>query len=137
MRDGFDSETPTHVDRLPPRVLIVDDDVAIRNALMRLLSHWGYIVGTASSVAEALDLAVSWRPRVLVLDVHLCGEDGLELLDRMRDALGDDGPAVLVCTGTAGTAPPGAAGLITKPFDVRGLVQRVHDLVRGREQTLH
>lgn len=137
MMEGFDSESPTRVDRLPPRVLVVDDDPTICNALVRILSHWGYLVGTASSVGEGLERAEAWRPRVLILDFNLGGEDGRDLLGLLREALGEHAPAVLCCTGMEGDVPPGAAALVAKPFHMRQLVQCVHDLARPPVRAPH
>lgn len=126
----LDPNDPTLVDRAPPRVLVVDDDPAVCRALVRVLSRWGYLVGTASSVGEGVELALAWRPRLMIVDRHLGDEDGLEVLARTRATLADAAPPVLICTGDVLDVPLGAAGVVRKPFDVRGLVQRVHDLTR-------
>lgn len=121
-------DDPTFVDRAPPRVLVVDDDPAICRALVRLLGRWGYLVVTASTMDEALELLTAWRPRVMIVDRHLGDEDGLELLARTRALLAGAAPPVLICTGDALDVPSGAAGVVRKPFEIRELVQRVHDL---------
>jgi DNA-binding response OmpR family regulator len=131
-------DDPTRIDRLPPRVLVVDDDAAVGDALVRILNRWGYLVATASNITEGVRMTLSWRPAVVVLDLRLGDEDGRALLE-VLDVLADPRPAVLVCTGVLGAELPlGADALVAKPFELRELVQRVHDLARsGPLRDLH
>ena len=77
-------------------VLVVDDDESTCDALQRLLSRMGYVASTVNSGREALDVAETVRPDVIVLDWMMPDMDGLEVLRRLRE--GDatkDVPVVL------------------------------------------
>ena len=86
-------DAATGVDRLPPlagiRVLVVDDDADARDLITAVLGQSGAEVVTAASAAEALDALARARPHVLVSDLSMPGDDGYELLERVR-ALGLD-----------------------------------------------
>ena len=64
------------------RILVVDDDRAVRESLRRSLSFNGYSVALAQDGVEALDLIASDRPDALVLDVMMPKLDGLEVCRR-------------------------------------------------------
>jgi DNA-binding response OmpR family regulator len=67
-----------------PQVLIVDDDDAVRKAVSTLLAKHGYLVCQASSAAGALQLLESTQIDLVVLDVGIGRETGLDLLDKIR-----------------------------------------------------
>jgi signal transduction histidine kinase/CheY-like chemotaxis protein len=77
--------------------LVVDDEPDARDMLYAMLGHCGAVVAVASSAAEALDLVQQTRPDVLVSDVGMPGEDGYDLIRRVRaldSAAGGRTPAV-------------------------------------------
>src|SRR5215208_1171872 len=77
-------------------VLVVDDDESTCDALQRLLSRMGYAAACATNGPDALDVAGTLRPDVIVLDWMMPGMDGLEVLRRLRaDAATKDVPVVL------------------------------------------
>ena len=78
------------------RILVVDDDRAVRESLRRSLSFNGYSVELAHDGVEALDMIASDRPDALVLDVMMPRLDGLEVCRHLRST-GDDLP-ILVLT---------------------------------------
>ncbi|MBN8504319.1 MAG: response regulator [Burkholderiales bacterium] len=128
--------SPAKAARLPPavgsrRLLVVDDEAPIRDALAALLSTLGWQVRTAAGEAEALaQLADGWHAEALVLDLRLGdGVSGLDLLERLR-AQGCMAPAWLV---TGDTAPERIrqaqqAGLPVhyKPVDGLALAAEIH-----------
>ena len=67
-----------------PLVAIVDDDASVRRALTRLLQSAGIRVLTYASATEFLDTGISSAPGCLILDIHLGGMSGLELLSQLR-----------------------------------------------------
>jgi two-component system, OmpR family, KDP operon response regulator KdpE len=67
-----------------PKVLIVEDDPTIRTAVMRALTDRGYAVAAAHTAMTGLQLAVSERPDVVVLDLGLPDLDGREVLRMIR-----------------------------------------------------
>ena len=107
------------------RILIVDDDVDSKTALGLLLSNWGYEVLEASDGSEALDLALEFRPTVVVSDLVMPSMDGLALLEALRSELPATSVILLTGYGTVETAvsamKEGAYDYLTKPVDVRRL----------------
>ena len=115
------------------KVLIVDDDRALRDALRRALTLAGYEAVLAADGEEALALAGT-GPDAVVLDVGLPGIDGLEVCRTLR-ASGDRVP-VLMLTARDAVADridgldAGADDYLVKPFDVGELKARLRALVR-------
>jgi two-component system, OmpR family, response regulator MprA len=121
------------------KVLIVDDDRALREALRRALTLAGYDTVLAADGEEALALAAT-GPDAIVLDVGLPGIDGLEVCRTLRTS-GDRVP-VLMLTARDAIADridgldAGADDYLVKPFDVGELKARLRALVRrGRNGT--
>ncbi|WP_327292330.1 response regulator transcription factor [Streptomyces sp. NBC_01198] len=119
------------------RVLVVDDDAAIRRSLGRALRLRGYTVGEADGGAAALDvLGGAAAPDVLVLDISMPGIDGIEVCRRLR-AGGDDLPVLVlsaldeVADRVAGLQA-GADDYLVKPFALEELVLRLDALLRRR-----
>jgi DNA-binding response OmpR family regulator len=77
------------------RVLVADDDPALRAALCRSLSLAGYEVETATDGTDALERLAVLRPDALVLDVLMPQRDGLEVCRNLRTA-GDDLPVLML-----------------------------------------
>ncbi|MFN8162022.1 MAG: response regulator transcription factor [Solirubrobacterales bacterium] len=117
------------------RVLVVEDDVEITDALRRSLRNEGYEVRTAADGVEALDLAADFMPDLIVLDLGLPRLDGIEVCRRLR-ASGD--VPILVLTARTGTADrvegldSGADDYLTKPFERQELLARIRALLRRR-----
>jgi CheY-like chemotaxis protein len=66
------------------RVLVVDDEFDARELFNTVLSQHGADVRTSSSAAEALETIEGWRPNLLVSDIGMPGEDGLDLIKKVR-----------------------------------------------------
>ena len=116
------------------RVLVVDDEPSITDAVATALGYEGYEVATAATGREALERILRWRPDLVVLDVMLPDLDGIGLTRRLRDA-GDRVPILFL---TARDAPDDrVAGLVaggddyvTKPFTLAELIARVQAILR-------
>lgn len=82
---------------LAARVLLVEDDVASREALSGLLTRWGCTVTACASLAEAELHVATANPQLLISDFRLDGsEDGLQVIETMRQRIGRQLPAVLI-----------------------------------------
>ena len=116
------------------RILVVDDDRAVREALRRALTLGGYEVQLAEDGEQALEQVVQAVPDAVVLDVGLPGIDGLEVCRRMR-RLGNRVP-ILILTARDAVADRidgldvGADDYMVKPFDVGELKARLRALLR-------
>src|SRR5215831_11471031 len=102
------------------RILIIDDEAAIRDSLKMTLEYEGYEVIGAATGQEGLALVERETPDLVLLDVKMPGMDGLEVLDRLRSV--NDALTVVVISGhgTISTAveatKKGAFDFIEKPF---------------------
>jgi two-component system nitrogen regulation response regulator NtrX len=102
------------------RILVIDDEVAIRDSLRMTLEYEGYEFIGAATGQEGLALAEREGPDLVLLDVKMPGMDGLEVLDRLRSM--NDGTPIVVISGhgTISTAveatKKGAFDFIEKPF---------------------
>jgi two-component system nitrogen regulation response regulator NtrX len=115
------------------RLLVVDDEPGIRDAIKQVLEYEGLEVRAAASGGEALSVYPEFRPHVVFLDVKMAGLDGLETLTRLRD-LDPDAVIVMISGhGTIATAVEatrrGAFDFLEKPLDADRLLVTVRNAV--------
>ena len=116
-----------------PMVFVVDDDLAVRKGLTRLLSAAGYAVEAFASAREFLARERYTGPSCLILDVRMPGLTGLEL----QEALAAAGHRMSIVFVTGHVDVPmsvkamkgGAADLLTKPVDVKDLLAAIERAV--------
>jgi len=116
-----------------PRVLVVDDETAVRTLLVRALTQAGFVVDEAVDGAGALARVADAAPAVAVLDLLLPDRHGLALLAELKNM--DPGIAVIVITGAGDEETAlraGAASFHRKPFLPTVLVQEVRRLAAWR-----
>src|SRR5690348_11506148 len=119
-----------------PRLLVVDDDAAIRQSIEALFSSRDYDVATARNGAEALDQIEHHRTDVVLTDIFMEGSDGFELISAVRK--GHRQMMVAAMSGGHGAFNPlafanklGADLVISKPFRSAELVDAIDRLIRG------
>jgi two-component system alkaline phosphatase synthesis response regulator PhoP len=115
------------------RVLVVDDDPKVCETLDRYLAHAGYSTASALDGARALELARSFAPDLIVLDLMLPRVDGLEVCRRLRVA--SQVPVIMLTAKSTerdklAGLETGADDYLTKPFSPRELVARVEAVLR-------
>ena len=116
-----------------PLLLIVEDDPATRTLVEALLQEYAQIV-TAENAGEAFKILKQKTPSLVLLDDKMTdGMSGLEMLDKMKNAIETSNIPVVMLTGS--TQPhqimrglvSGAADYITKPFDPKTLVTKIQN----------
>jgi two-component system, OmpR family, response regulator MprA len=120
------------------KILVVDDEPAVRTALQRALSLERYEVELAADGAEALDRLADSPPDAIVLDVAMPRMDGLEVCRRLR-AAGDRTPVLMLTARDAVDnrvegLDAGADDYLVKPFALRELRARLRALLRRTDR---
>ena len=131
----FDLRSDTAMQHNPGvRVLVADDDPAVRESLRRSLTYNGYEVATADDGAQALSAISTHRPDAVILDVNMPRLDGLEACRRLR-ASGDDLPVLMLTArdevqDRVMGLDAGADDYLPKPFALEELLARLRALFR-------
>jgi len=122
-----------------PHLLVVDDDVRLRDLLRRYLSDSGFRVTGAADAAEARTQLASFAFDLIVLDVMMPGESGLDLTRALRAEVASAAPVpVLLLTAMAepedriNGLEQGADDFLAKPFEPRELVLRIRNILQRR-----
>jgi two-component system response regulator MprA len=118
-------------------VLVVEDDAAVRESLVRALGQDGYAVDTAADGHQALSAVAAREPDAIVLDVGLPGVDGLAVCRRYR-ADGRRTPVLMLTARDAisdrvAGLDAGADDYLVKPFALAELLARLRALLRRTE----
>jgi len=117
-----------------PKLLVVDDEPAIRRLLNTGLTRAGYRVVEAATARDALTALQIDKPDAVLLDLGLPDRDGLELVPLIKAA----GPALIVVSARDATEQKvtaldlGADDYVTKPFDTEEVLARVRTALRHR-----
>jgi len=119
------------------RVLVVDDEPALRDTMRRMLERAGHEVIVAADGTAALDLMKTQTVDLIITDIFMPGQDGLELLRRLRSA--GKNPKVIAVSGGDRTGTMdlqehaqglGARRTLSKPFELRTLLDTVAEVLR-------
>jgi signal transduction histidine kinase/ActR/RegA family two-component response regulator len=125
------------VGRRGPKVLVVEDDSALRRQLVQLLAENHRVVGIADG-KEALREALLLAPQVVITDIMMPGLDGVELCRRLRERTEMKNTAVIMLTAKGlledrvEGRSAGADSYLIKPFETRELLATVEGLLRSR-----
>lgn len=116
------------------KILVVDDEQAVRDSLRRSLAFNGYTVVLAEDGIQALEMIEREQPILVILDVMMPRMDGLEVCRHLRSE-GDDRPILILTardnvSDRVGGLDAGADDYLAKPFALEELLARVRSLVR-------
>ncbi len=118
---------------MPYSILIVDDDIAIKDSVTEYLKAINYDVKSALNATEALEILNSFKADVVLTDIMMQGMDGLELTRRIKESYDID---VMVMTGYSAeysyenAVQSGASDFIFKPFRFEELDLRIKRVLR-------
>lgn len=123
---------------LKPHILVVDDDDRLRSLLRRYLAEQGFVVSTATHAADARAKLKILSYDLMVLDVMMPGETGIELTKSLREAAKSTSKQlpILLLTARAETSDRiegfevGADDYLLKPFEPRELLLRINAILR-------
>src|SRR5487761_385858 len=118
----------------PAKILVVDDDVRLRDLLTRYLSEQGFQVASLPDATQIDKKLQRDPPHLVVLDLMLPGEDGLSVCRRLRGA-GESVPIIMLTAKGDDVdrivgLEMGADDYLPKPFNPRELVARIHAVLR-------
>jgi DNA-binding response OmpR family regulator len=119
------------------RILVVEDDLTVAEVVVDYLRHAGLEPRHALDGQTALDIAATWRPDLVVLDLMLPGVSGLEVCRRLRERQDEGVPLPVIILTALGEESDRVLGLesgaddyVTKPFSPRELTLRVQAVLR-------
>jgi heterodisulfide reductase subunit A2 len=126
---------PTDAIRMPEgerkkfHILVVDDELAVRDSLKEWLEAEGFTAAMAASGAEALDLLLAAPYHLMLLDIKMPGMDGVEVLERAKALAPELTVIMMTAYATVETAVEamkiGALDYLIKPFEVDSLMRKV------------
>ncbi|HXL96008.1 MAG TPA: response regulator transcription factor [Streptosporangiaceae bacterium] len=119
------------------RILVVEDDLTVAEVVVDYLRHAGLDPRHAVDGRDALEIAATWRPDLVVLDLMLPGVSGLEVCRQLREAHEAQTPPPVIMLTALGEESDRVLGLesgaddyVTKPFSPRELTLRVQAVLR-------
>jgi two-component system response regulator AtoC len=123
-----------------PRILVVDDEKAMRESLNDWLKEDGYQVGLAESGKTAIDMARNGTWEVILLDLKMPGMDGLETLKKLKEVRPDAEILMMTAYASVDTAvkamKEGAFDYLVKPFDPDEVEMQIKKIVAHKELVL-
>ena len=136
-----------HLDQLfaawPAKILIADDEAAVRRVLRRILEAAGYCVVEAATGSEVVLLGESERPDLFILDIAIPHVDGVEICRAIKSDPATHLTPVIHVTGQTQrqdrlrALEAGSDEFVAKPFDAEELLIRVRSLLRTKRLTDH
>src|SRR5262245_57771316 len=116
---------------MKPKILLVDDDAAIRQMLGRVLTREGYLVILAATGPQGLELSATSHLDLILLDLNLPGQNGWDVFERLtaEDPLR---PIIIITARTNQlflALGAGAGALMEKPLDLPRLLKTIRELL--------
>ncbi len=142
LREPMDDARPAPGHELEPqatdglRVLVVDDNIDSADSLSQLMRLLGYRVAVARDGVEAVKLAASWSPAVILMDIGMPRKSGLEAARAIREQAGDQRPWLIALSGWGQaedrrkSSEAGFDHHFVKPVDVESLIDLIRQLTQ-------
>jgi DNA-binding response OmpR family regulator len=117
----------------PPLIFVADDDPVTLEVVQITLAHEGFVVRAFEAVEPLIAALAHETPVLVLLDVRMPGQSGLDGLKAIKEAVSDPSPPVLMLTGDGRldrivqAMQLGAAGYVMKPFEPRQLAAKVRE----------
>lgn len=118
-----------------PRLVVVDDDVALRTVFAKVLTRAGYEVRTATGHPDVVALVDEQSPAAVLMDNHMPGTSGIDLITLLRERWSQDCLPILLISGSSNQAEidtamrAGANQFRRKPVELADLLSAVQDLL--------
>lgn len=125
--------------RFPKKILVVDDDPAIREYFLQILSHNGFKVKEASDGFEAGQLVEKFRPEILILDIIMPKMDGFEVCRRIKQDPETEHIKIIAISGfdtyenRNKIMDCGADLFLSKPLDIKKLLEDIENMYESGE----
>ncbi len=117
------------------RVLVVDDELVMRDSLKEWLDEEGFSVDMAASGAEALEMLAAKSYQLMLTDIKMPGMDGVEVLEKAKETVPDLVVVMMTAYATVETAveamKTGALDYLMKPFDPADLIPKIHRIYQN------
>jgi len=114
------------------RVLAIDDETDILRLIRIKLEKEGFEVITASDGEEGVEKVLAEEPDIIIVDVMMPRKDGYQVIEEIREELGNEAPPAIILSIRGGAADiarglaAGAIDYITKPFSPSELIERIN-----------
>lgn len=120
-------------DLMAKKIVVVDDDPDILDALQMAIEEEGYEVKTTTRGAEADKLAETYRPDLIILDILLSGMDGREIAKKLKSKKSTGAIPILMISASPHAGETvhffGADAFLAKPFDLDVFIKRIQSLL--------
>jgi len=133
VNEPFEAQTVSPAGAPAQRILIVDDEAGIRDSLETLLGLEGFRVDLAADGREGLDQLARHSYDLMLLDLALPGESGIDLLPRIKSLVPDLPVILITAYGTVGNVVDamraGASNFVQKPWDNEKLLADIRSAI--------
>jgi DNA-binding NtrC family response regulator len=122
---------------IPVKILVVDDEVGVRELCQRILKKKGYVVHLVENGAEALEILQKNKYDLAIVDLKMANVDGMEVLKEVKENYPETDVIIITGFGTIRSAveaiQQGAANYLPKPFDIEELHGMIRDCLQRQK----
>jgi DNA-binding response OmpR family regulator len=119
------------------KILVIDDDEGILDALSLILGEEKYAVKTSINSEDAYTITETWQPDLIVLDILLLGNDGRKFCKKLKNQAHTKNIPIIITSAHPSILPSalaaGADAFIAKPYETESLLAKIKDLLAARD----